>query len=474
MTFTSLEFAALLLITFSIYYFLPQRLRMVMLVIASYTFYCFWNPMYGLLIFASTILDYSMARAISASSQKRTRKQFLLISIIGNLGLLGYFKYTNFALDSLQTLLGPLGLHLAGSLEILIPVGISFYTFQTMSYTIDVYRGTQKAEKDILLVSLFVCFFPQLVAGPIERANMLMPQLARKQPFSFQNIETGIKLICWGLLKKIVVADRLAYAASQAFIHPESTSTGVLAFSATAMFVVVYLDFSAYSEIARGTASLFGIKLSRNFLFPHAALNIAEYWRRWHISMSSWVRDYLFQPLGGFKIRQPLSYAKVTLITMGLVGLWHGANWTFVLWGLGNGICLFCYHLFALHVMRRKRMKQIKETLPWVASSWVFSMTIRIMLSILFFSPDLSHALTFYKRLCFQPTTAGFTEGFVLAGFTVIALFWTFHFMHEKRHKKQLFMSFPPAVRGAIYSAISFIVFLGGIGSSEPFIYFQF
>jgi len=243
MTFASLEFAALLAITFSLYYFLPQRSRMILLLAASYAFYCFWNPIYAILILSSTALDYAMALFIARSVSERRRRLGLVASVAGNLVVLGYFKYTDFALDSLRALLGPMGDNLPGPLELVLPVGISFYTFQTMSYTIDVYRRHQAPEKDFLLVALYVSFFPQLVAGPIERARDLMPQLASKCRFDAGNLETGFRLIVWGLLKKIVVADRLTHAAYSVYLNPEYYGTGDVAFSVAAMLVVIYLDF---------------------------------------------------------------------------------------------------------------------------------------------------------------------------------------------------------------------------------------
>jgi len=474
MTFVSLEFATLLLFSFSLYYFLPQRARMFLLLTVSYVFYCYWNPVYGLLIFASTLIDYSMALAVAATRVRLYRRLALLVSIIGNLGMLCYFKYTDFALESLATLLGPMGLALPQPLDLILPVGISFYTFQTMSYTIDVYRGIKKPEKDFILVALYVSFFPQLVAGPIERAKDLMPQLRTRQNFSFINIESGVRLICWGLLKKIVVGDRLTAAAFGSYLQPQLQNTGELAFAAVAMFVVVYLDFSAYSEIARGTAALFGIRLSRNFDFPHTATNIADYWRRWHITMSRWVMDYVFKPLGGFQVRNPLQYGRIILITMGLVGLWHGAQWTFVLWGLLNGICLFGYHMFSLHVIRKHKKAALFTSLPWLYSSWLLSMFVRIVLSVLFFSPNLHHALVFYDRLFVHPTFSGFTEVYVLIGFAAIILFWVFHFAHARLAGRGGITSWPPIIRGGIYACLFYVILFAAMDTAEPFIYFQF
>lgn len=474
MTFVSFEFATILLFSYSLYYFLPQRSRMYLLLVVSYIFYCYWNPVYGFLIFTSTFLAYGTALAISITTSKRYKRLSLLTSVIGNLGILSYFKYTDFALESLKALLGPMGQHLPHPLNLILPAGISFYTFQTMSYTIDVYRGVKKAEKDFILVALYVSFFPQLVAGPIERAKDLMPQLHIKHPFSFTDLERGVRLICWGLLKKTVFGDRLTCAAYGAYLNPETQSTGTLAFSAVAMFVAVYLDFSAYSEIAQGTASLFGIRLSRNFNFPHTAANIAEYWRRWHITLSRWVLDYLFKPLGGFRIRNPLQYGRVILITMGLVGLWHGAQWTFILWGILNGVCLFSYHLFSLHVLRRHGNALLFTSKPWIFSSWLFSMLIRILLSILFFSPTLHHAIIFFDRLCIHPTLAGFNEGYVLIGFATITFFWIFHFAHERIARQGEIMTWSSILRGGFYACLSYIILFAALDTAEPFIYFQF
>lgn len=474
MTFVSFEFATILFFSYSLYYFLPQRSRMYLLLVVSYIFYCYWNPVYGFLIFASTLLAYGTALAISITTSKRYKQLSLITSVIGNLGILSYFKYTDFALESLKALLGPMGQHLPPPLHLILPAGISFYTFQTMSYTIDVYRGAKKAEKDFILVALYVSFFPQLVAGPIERAKDLMPQLCIKQHFSFTDLERGIRLICWGLLKKTVFGDRLTCAAYGAYLNPETQSTGTLAFSAVAMFVAVYLDFSAYSEIAQGTASLFGIRLSRNFNFPHTAANIAEYWRRWHITLSRWVLDYLFKPLGGFRIRNPLQYGRVILITMGLVGLWHGAQWTFVLWGILNGVCLFSYHIFSLHILRKHSKELLFTSKPWLFSSWLFSMLIRILLSILFFSPNLHHAIIFFDRLCIHPTLAGFNEDYVLIGFATIVFFWIFHFAHERIARQGEIITWSPILRGGFYACLSYIILFAALETAEPFIYYQF
>jgi D-alanyl-lipoteichoic acid acyltransferase DltB (MBOAT superfamily) len=474
MTFASLEFGALLLLTFGLYYFLPQRGRMILMLAVSYVFYCYWNPMYGVLIFASTALDYLAAIYIHRHSRRGLRRLGLIASVVGNLGLLGYFKYTDFALDSLRALLGPLGANLPGPLNLILPAGISFYTFQTMSYTIDVYRGKHPPERDFLLVALYVSFFPQLVAGPIERAHDLLPQLARRHAFALHNIEEGGRLILWGLFKKLVVADRLTAAAFPVYRWPDHFDSAQIAFGVTAMFVVIYLDFSAYTEIATGTARLFGIRLSRNFNFPQVSTNIAEFWRRWHMTMSTWVRDYLYMPLGGFHPRDMMLHARVTLVTMALVGLWHGAQWTFVLWGVGHGICLVSYQFLHIYVLRRYRRSSTLKGVPWRMSAWTLNTSIRVLLSVLFFAPTLAAAGVIFSRLFVHPSWPVEFRPELLAGSAVLAGFWIWHYLHYRLAPAAWFLSLHPAARGALYAAGVYFVMFGAVESSEPFIYFQF
>lgn len=474
MNFASLEFGVLLLAVFSAYYFLPQRARMALLLVASYVFYCYWDPFYGLLIFVSTLLDYAAALAIGAATSQRARRWPLWISVVGNLSLLGYFKYTNFALDSLRALLGPLGSHLPGMFEVVLPAGISFYTFQTMSYTIDVYRGKIAPERDFLSVALYVAFFPQLVAGPIERAADLMPQLQARQRFRLADLEAGVRLILWGLFKKIVVADRLAAAGYPAYLDPGAYDSGMLAFAAAALFVAIYLDFSAYSEIARGVARLFGVHLSENFRFPHAAGDIAEYWRRWHITMSTWVRDYLFIPLGGFRPRRPWQHARTILLTMGLVGLWHGASWTFVLWGLLHGASLVVYHRLRLGLSRRPGLRSVRAGLAWRLGSWALTTTWRILLSVLFFAPDFPRALAFFEGLLWHPSWRGFTHPTVALGFALLIGFWIFHYLHAQFAASRSVDFYPALLRGSAYALLAVAVLLFAEERSLPFIYFRF
>lgn len=470
MTYVSLEFFVLLVFTFGLYYFLPQRARIWMMLVISYIFYSYWNIFYGVLLFISTLMDYTVAIIIENAKKSRTKKLALLVSVTGNLSLLGYFKYTNFALDSLKNLLGPLGHMLPGTLEIVLPAGISFYTFQIMSYTIDVYRGQQKCERNFALFALYVSFFPQLVAGPIERARDLLNQLKVKQPFQIENIEAGLKWMLWGFLKKTVFADRLVYAALPAFHDPAHCDPVYLFFSATAMMIALYLDFSAYSEIATGVARLFGVRLTKNFYFPYIAGNIAEFWRRWHMSMSTWVRDYVFLPLGGYRPRHLWHFARTMLITMGLVGIWHGAKWTFVFWGLGHGLLLVLYHAAYIKFLRKL---PVRRFWLWRFGSWVINMIFRSLLGVLFFSPNLKSAGIFYKRL-FLPWSFHEIPTYLLFGFLGLGLFWVFHYLHYFISQRIQLEIMPFYIRSICYILLFCASFFGAVSTAKEFIYFQF
>ncbi|MBU1709434.1 MAG: hypothetical protein KKE17_05440, partial [Proteobacteria bacterium] len=314
----------------------------------------------------------------------------------------------------------------------------------------------------------------QLVAGPIERAKKLMPQLLQRQPFTFENLEQGIRLILWGLLKKIVVADRLIHAAYPAFLDPGSFTTGELVFSASGMLVALYLDFSAYSEIARGVARLFGIRLSINFNFPHTATNAADYWRRWHMTMSSWVHDYLFVPLGGFHPRHFWRHTRITLITMGLVGLWHGAAWNFIFWGLGHGLYLIIYQIIRLKILRKYRKHVFFMSLPWRFGSWCFNIATRVLIGVCFFAPDFSRLKIFLYRILIQPDLAGFNKPSILLGLGIIISFWIFHYLRSKSDMQKHIDTWNPMLRGAGYAFLIYLILFGAVDTAEQFIYYQF
>lgn len=341
MLFNSIDFAWFLPLVFAIYWSLnkaPLRWQNLLIAVASYVFYGWWDWRFLILIFFSTVVDFAIGRALSFSSSQKRRMLLLAGSLVVNLGLLGFFKYFNWFLESLSqafTLFGqPLELR---ALEIVLPVGISFYTFQTLSYTIDVYRKKIEPTRSFIDFTAYVSFFPQLVAGPIERASNLLPQFARRRTFSYKQGVEGLRQILWGLFKKVVIADNCAQLLDPVFADPSAHSGGTLFIAAMLFAFQIYGDFSGYSDIAIGTARLFGFKLMQNFRYPYFSRDIAEFWRRWHISLSTWFRDYLYIPLGGSRGSRSMQVRNVFIIFI-VSGVWHGANWTFAFWGLLNAL----------------------------------------------------------------------------------------------------------------------------------------
>ncbi|MBL9102289.1 MAG: MBOAT family protein [Myxococcales bacterium] len=344
MEFNSITYLLFLLGTLAAFFALPRGARMALLVAASLAFYGAWSvPLTGLIV-VSAIVDYAAARAIDGAGTRLRRRLWLVLSLTVNLGLLGFFKYAGFMRENLAWLLGwpPAG----EALEVVLPPGISFYTFQTMSYTIDVYRGALRPSRSFVKFLLYVSFFPQLVAGPIERAGHLLTQFdhAVRQRCSPENLAIGGRMIVWGIFKKVCLADTCARLVDPVYSAPGAFDGWTLLVATYAFTLQIYFDFSAYSEVARGSARLFGVDLMRNFDQPYLSRNISEFWRRWHISLSTWFRDYVYLPLGGSRGGKWLTLRNL-VITMFLSGLWHGAAWNFVLWGLYNGLLLLLHAL---------------------------------------------------------------------------------------------------------------------------------
>lgn len=342
MLFNSIEFLLFLPTVFTLYWFIFNRLKIqnVLVLIASYVFYGWWDWRFLSLIFASTLVDYSVGILLDRSTNHRKRKVLLGISVVFNLGLLGFFKYFNFFIDNWIVLWDQFGINMhRSSLNIILPVGISFYTFQTLSYTIDIYRKRIEATRDFIAFSSFVAFFPQLVAGPIERASNLLPQFFKKRSFQYKQALSGVELIIWGIFKKVVIADNCTMYVNEIFDSYQDQSTLTLALGAVYFAFQIYGDFSGYSDIAIGTARLLGFDLMRNFNYPYFSRDIAEFWRRWHISLSTWFRDYVYIPLGGSRGGRLQQIRNVFIIFL-VSGFWHGANWTFVFWG-GINAALF-------------------------------------------------------------------------------------------------------------------------------------
>jgi len=387
MFFNSLDFAIFLPIVFILYWFVINKnlkQQNLLIVVASYVFYGWWDWRFLFLILFSTIVDYFVGIGLAKYENLGKRRILLLTSIFVNLGFLGIFKYYNFFLDNLVEAFSFLGQSInAQGLNIILPVGISFYTFQTLSYSIDVYRGKLSPTRDFIAFLAFVSFFPQLVAGPIERATHLLPQFYKKRKFNYYNSIIGIKQITWGLFKKIVIADNCAQYANDIFNNYQNYSSFTLILGVVYFSFQIYGDFSGYSDIAIGTARLFGFSLMQNFAYPYFSRDIAEFWRRWHISLSTWFRDYVYIPLGGSRGSNMMKIRNIFVIFI-VSGFWHGANWTFVIWGALNAL-----YFMPLMLMNKNRINtnivaedgslpSIREffsiliTFSLVSFSWIF------------------------------------------------------------------------------------------------------
>ena len=342
MLFNSIDFAIFLPVVALIYWFALStslRLQNIFVVVASYVFYGWWDWRFLTVIIFSTFVDYLIGRRLATEANTRCRKLLLCTSVVVNLGLLGIFKYFDFFLDNFTAAFSLFGAEIpSSSLSIVLPVGISFYTFQTLSYTIDVYHKRMEPTRDLVAFAAFVSFFPQLVAGPIERASSLLPQFQKKREFDSTSAADGLRQILWGLFKKVVIADNCAFFVNDIFNNSTIYSGSTLALGAVLFAFQIYGDFSGYSDIAIGTSRLFGFELKQNFAFPYFSRDIGEFWRRWHISLSTWFRDYLYIPLGGSRGNRLMQVRNIFLIFC-VSGFWHGANWTFVVWGALHAIC---------------------------------------------------------------------------------------------------------------------------------------
>ena len=403
MLFNSLDFAVFLPIFFILYWYITNKnlkLQNFLIVVASYIFYGWWDWRFLFLIFFSSITDYIIGRCLQIIEKEKYRKFLLWISIITNIGFLGFFKYYNFFVDSFATAFSFFGKSIStNSLDIILPVGISFYTFQTLSYTIDVYKRKLEPAKDIISFLAFVSFFPQLVAGPIERATNLLPQFYKKRVFEYDKAVDGMRQMLWGLFKKVVIADNCAEYANIIFNNYTDYSGSTLVLGAIFFTFQIYCDFSGYSDMAIGMSRLFGFNLMKNFAFPYFSRDVAEFWRRWHISLSTWFRDYLYIPLGGSK-GNLLKIVRNTFIIFLVSGFWHGANWTFIIWGLLNAIYFLPLLLAKKNrknldiIAENRNFPTIKELLSMLST---FSLT--VFAWIFFRAESVSQAFSYINRI---------------------------------------------------------------------------
>ncbi len=479
MLFNSIDFAIFLPIVFMLYWFVTYKnlkLQNLLIVISSYIFYGWWDWRFLSLILFSTILDYSIGISLSKQVNQNKRKMLLWISILMNLGFLGFFKYYNFFLANFMTAFSFFGTEInANSLNIILPVGISFYTFQTLSYTIDVYKRQLETTKDFIAFSAFVSFFPQLVAGPIERATNLLPQFYTKRYFDYSKTVDGMRQILWGLFKKIVIADNCAQYANIIFNNSSEYSGSTLVLGAIFFTFQIYGDFSGYSDIAIGTSRLFGFNLKQNFAFPYFSRDIAEFWRRWHISLSSWFRDYLYIPLGGSRGRTKNKIRNVFIIFL-VSGFWHGANWTFIIWGALNAF--YFLPIFITNnnrnnlniVAQGKYLPNLKE---FLLMSLTFILT--VFAWIFFRAENIGHAISYINNI-FSPTLFESSEIFPLGLLLLILFFLSIEWMNRNKQyglekfNKQKFKFLDVLL---LYTVFWSIVIWNSSKEVE-FIYFQF
>lgn len=488
MLFNSFEYAFFFPAVAAGYFLLPHRVRWAWLLAASYLFYMAWKPGYLALLLVSTLVNYAAGLGMDAARGKGVRRAWLLLSLTVSLGLLFLFKYYAFFGAQVRPLTEWLGWPpLLPEARWVLPVGISFYTFQTLSYTLEVYWRRQAPERHLGRFALYVAFFPQLVAGPIERAQRLLPQLAARHDFDYGRVTDGLKLMVWGLFQKVVIADRLAPMVNQVYGAPEQYNGPVLTFATVLFAYQIYCDFAGYTNIALGTAQVFGMRLMENFRRPYFAVSTADFWRRWHISLSTWFRDYLYIPLGGNQVAWRRWTVNILVVFL-LSGLWHGAAWTFVLWGMLHGIYLIAGRTLApirgrvaeaAGLLRHRallRVLQTSTTFVLVCFAWIF-----------FRAASIGDAWTVVARLgtgwSALLTPSAFADTRVLFGvwprdvvFAVLLIVFLecVHLLQARGPIRERLRAQPLPLRWLVYSAGLWAIFMFGVLKQQEFIYFVF
>ena len=481
MLFNSLEFLIFLPTVFCLYWFVFQknlRIQNLLLLLSSYVFYGWWDYRFLSLIFLSTIVDYFIGLKIYDSKNIKEKKSYLWVSILFNLGLLGFFKYFNFFIDSWIDLLGAIGYEQKSTwtLNIILPVGISFYTFQTLSYSLDIYQRKLKPTKDFISFASFVSFFPQLVAGPIERASNLLPQILNNRVFKYEQGVQGLRLILWGMFKKVVIADSLAWRVDLVFNNFQNLDGGILLLGLIYFSFQIYCDFSGYSDIAIGTSKLFGFELMSNFKFPYFSRNIGEFWRRWHISLSTWFRDYLYIPLGGSKGGTYVSIRNIFIIFI-VSGFWHGANWTFIIWGLIHALLYVPSFLVGKNRQYTTTVVAENTLLPSIKELFQMGITfLSTMIAWTFFRSEsvvdaISFLLNIYNKISIPKDNRG---GIV---FIVVLIIFDWLMKNNERNVLRFFKDktiFYKLSNYTIYYILLFFILIFANSSGLSFIYFQF
>ena len=491
MLFNSFHFLVFFTLITILYYLTPHRLRWILMLAGSYYFYMCWRPELILLLIFITFVNYVAAKKIYRADNGQKKKKILLVSMIINFGILFVFKYMNFFSESMASAVSLLGInYVPKEFDIILPMGISFFTFQAAAYTIDVYRERIKPVKHYGKFSLFISFFPQLVAGPIERSENLLPQFYKKHKFSLSQTKEGLKIMLWGFFKKVVIADRAAIAVNTVFNNVEFYSGLYLVLASLLFTIQIYCDFSGYSDIAKGAARVLGFDLMDNFKRPFISKNIKEFWRRWHVSLSSWFMDYVYIPLGGNRKGEIVKYRNL-LITFMVSGLWHGAAWTFVIWGGLHGIFIVVYNIFAPIIYKIKTTVHLDKSkvLTFIYNFGVTCLTFGLVVfAFIFFRANtvedgffiLSHMLWNFRiwntsQYLFDVFTGiglGLYEWRILifaVGFLAAAEIFGGENIHETLKKHNV------VLRLAFYIIIALFVLLAGVFyNAGEFIYFQF
>lgn len=473
MLFNSLDFAIFLPLVFFLYWFVANKnlkIQNVLIVIASYTFYGWWDWRFLSLIIFSTLVDYLVGILLLKEDNSFKRKILLWVSICVNLGFLGFFKYFNFFLDNFVSAFSFFGTEISiNSLNIILPVGISFYTFQTLSYTIDIYKRKLEPTKDIIAFSAFVSFFPQLVAGPIERASHLLPQFYKKRHFDYNQAVSGVSLVIWGFFKKIVIADNAAIIVNGIFENSQHESSISLIIGIILFSFQIYCDFSGYSDIAIGTSRFFGFDLMQNFKFPYFSRNIREFWSRWHISLSTWFRDYLYIPLGGNRVSTQKAVFNIFIVFI-ISGLWHGANWTFLFWG-------FLHAMFFLPItFFKNRFSKQNNTFNLRALFFILVNFLLVSLAWVFFrSENISQAFDYIINIFEFSDGGNFfrkTNSYLLITLNAcigVFILITIEYLAFRKQKSEI------NLRSTMLVCLLILIYLlGSFKDQSEFIYFQF
>jgi alginate O-acetyltransferase complex protein AlgI len=486
MLFNSFHFLIFFIVVTLLYFALPHNRRWLLLLISSCYFYMAFVPIYILILGFTIVIDYFAGIYIENAEGKR-RKLFLIVSLIANVGVLAIFKYYNFLNDNFSFLLHGFGLdNPIPYLSILLPVGLSFHTFQAMSYTIEVYRGNQKAERHFGIYSLYVMFYPQLVAGPIERPQNLLYQFREKHNFDYERVTSGLRLMAWGLFKKVVIADRLAIVVDNVYNHPQNHNSLSLIIATIFFTFQIFCDFSGYSDMAIGAARIMGFKLMTNFNKPYQSKSIQEFWNRWHISLSTWFKDYLYITLGGNRVTIPRWYLNLFIVFL-ISGLWHGANWTFIVWGALHGF----YLVFGLitknarekmsHILRLNNFSflPVLTTFALVSFAWIFfrasnlNSALYIIKKMFLGFPDIVTKLMHHKPI-FEPLKLGMQlREFIFSVFLIVFLEYI-HSLQNKINISEKFIQKPSYIRWIVYFVIMLTIVFLGVFEDRQFIYFQF